>query len=98
LENSLKAEAGETIKITYKLCGSAGAKYRTTFYINHQPVRGADGLFTQTDVQKGEISVVNLELDPSALPKFSTFYAVSVPVDVSADYSAMKTSSMLLYK
>jgi hypothetical protein len=95
---NLKVEAVETLKITYKLCGSAGARYRTTFYIDHEPIASADGIYTQTDIKKGEISVVEAELDISALPDFSTFYAVSVPVDASMDYSAMKTSSMLLYK
>jgi hypothetical protein len=100
--HNLKVKSQGQLSLTYKLCGATGAKYRTTFYINHQPVASQDTIAHNIDVKKDKISVLKVELDLSKLGDFNTFYAISVPLN-SSDYTeanimAQKTQSVLLYK
>jgi hypothetical protein len=102
LTDNLKVTKDGRLNVTYKLCGTAGVNYKTTFYVNHQPIGGNDGIVVDTSIKKGEITVTELAIDLSKLPDFSTFYAVSVPTNAGnspdANVGVIKTPSMLLYK
>lgn len=79
--DNLKIEDGKTLQLAFTICGVPGATYKTTFYANHQPLSSADGTAFTTTLDKGDMSVIKTQVDVSALDDFSTFYAVSVPVN-----------------
>lgn len=90
------------LHVTYKLCGHSGLKYRTTFYINHQPVSNSNGVSLDTVIEKGLVTIIEADIDLEQLGDFSTFYAISVPQNAK-DYpdeifEPSKTQSILLYK
>jgi len=90
------------LHVTYKLCGHSGLKYRTTFYINHQPLSNSNGVNLDTVIEKGMVTIIDAEIDLEQLGDFSTFYAISVPQN-EKDYpdeifEPRKTQSILLYK
>lgn len=91
-----------TLHITYKLCGCAGLEYNTTFYINHQPIAFSDGVSVDTVIEKGYVSVIEIDIDSDKLDDFNTFYAISVPKNAEefpeGIFEALKTQSILLYK
>lgn len=90
------------LHVTYKLCGHSGLKYRTTFYINHQPVSNSNGVSLDTVIEKGSVTIINAEIDLGQLGNFSTFYAISIPQNAEdfpdGIFEPRKTQSILLYK
>lgn len=92
-----------TLQVSFKLFGHPGIKYQNTFYINHQAVTTIDGDSSfETMLAKGEVAVVDAELDLKKLDNLNTFYVVSVPMnaeDFPDDVVVLeKTRSILLYK
>lgn len=91
------------ITIHYELAGTPDLHSQTTFYINHTPIADTSGkqVFENIFVS-GETIVYDFEIDPAQLGNFSTFYAVTVPLNASdyPDYfiNTIKTSSILFYK
>lgn len=88
--------------IHYELAGIPGMRSQTTFYIDHTPIADAGGrvVFDNT-FSSGDVIVYDFEIDPTTPGDFSTFYAVTVPLD-TADYpddpiSTLKTESILLW-
>lgn len=88
--------------IHYELAGIPGMRSQTTFYIDHTPIADADGrvVFNNT-FSSGELISYDFEIDIAKLGGFSTFYAVTVPLD-TGDYpddpiSTLKTESILLW-
>lgn len=100
--NNLKIEDGKTLQLAFTICGIPGVTYKTTLYANHQPLSSVDGTAFTTTLNKGDVSVIKAQVDVSTLDDFSTFYAVSVPVN-SANFpndviTLEKTPSILIYK
>lgn len=89
--------------VHYELAGIPGMRSQTTFYIDHAPIADADGtLVFENTFSSGEAIVYDFKIDPSKLSEFSTFYAVTVPLDAN-DYpdfpiSTLKTDSILFYQ
>lgn len=88
--------------ITYSLCGSPGVEYVTTMYINHHPVSVNDDKIMKTTLSKGNISILDIDMDIAKLSDMNTLYFISVPknADDYPNVNAMiiKTKSILLYK
>lgn len=88
--------------IHYELAGIPGMRSQTTFYIDHTPIADADGrLVFDNTFSSGEVIAYDFEIDPAILNEFSTFYAVTVPLD-TGNYpddpiSTLKTESILLW-
>ena len=98
-----KIDENGKVNITFKIFGQPGIRYRNIFYINHQPLMDDKGVtYFETELSKGEVSVIDVELDLDKLQDFNTFYAVSVPInaeDFPEDVVVLlKTRSILLYK
>lgn len=100
--DNLKIEDGKTLQLGLTICGVPGATYKTTFYANHQPLSTVDGTAFTTTLDKGDMSVIKTQVDVSALDDFSTFYAVSVPINPADFPNAVitleKSLSILIYK
>lgn len=97
-----KVEDGKRLHLSFEICGTPDAVYKTTFYANHQPVSGAEGSVFTTILEKGSGSKIEADLDISQLEDFTTFYAISVPVNAADFPNAVvmlqKSPSILLYK
>lgn len=100
--DNYKVKDKETLHITYKLCGCAGLEYTTTFYINHKPISFSKGISVDTTIEKGSVSVMELDINSGDLADFNTFYAISIPKNAKefpdGIFEAIKTPSILLYK
>lgn len=102
MRDNYKVGDDGTLHITYKLCGCAGLEYNTTFYINNQPMAFSDGVSVDTVIEKGYVSVIEIDFDLDKLDDFNTFYVISVPKNAKefpdGIFEALKTQSILLYK
>ena len=91
----------EIIHIQYIIMGHPEAKYKTSFYLNHEPlVYQGKNAFTSL-LKKGQMESIEFDLDTENLEN-TTFYAVSVPCN-SADYpddvfGIYKSNSICFYK
>ncbi|MBS3679827.1 beta-glucanase/beta-glucan synthetase [Ornithinibacillus massiliensis] len=86
-----------------KILGHPGVAYQNTFYLNHQALSDQEGNTSfETKLTKGDVSVIDVEIDIDTLDDFSTFYVVSTPVNPGDFYenvlTPLKTPSVLLYK
>lgn len=99
--NSLKLE-NELLHIRYKIVGCPGLKYQTTFYIDHKPIDNNSITTYENILEKGKTCVIDAYIDYSGLPDKSTFYLISIPVNVddypNAGVGVYKSPSVLLYK
>jgi len=95
-------EADGTLHVTFKITGHIGARYRHTFYINHQALTDGENVSFETVLTRGNVSVIEVEIDLSKLEDFGTFYVVSAlcnAQEIMEDrWSLVKTPSVLLYK
>jgi len=100
--DNLKINDSGTLNVTFKLFGHPGLQYQNTFYINHQALATEDGTTSfETVLAKGEVAVIDVEIDQERLEDFNTFYVVSVPTnteDFPDDAFLLKSESVLLYK
>lgn len=100
--DNLQVKDSGTLHVTFKIFGHPGVKYQNTFYINHQPITSQEGSSFETVLAKGEVAVIDADIELEKLEDFNTFYVVSVPMN-AADFpddviTLEKTSSILLYK
>lgn len=86
----------DTLKIRYTICGTAGARYGISFFLNHKPISFDKVISYDTALSKGNVWIIEATIDTSKLDGFNTFYAVAVAA--SNDGFANKTGSILLYK
>lgn len=88
----------QMIDVQYILCGVDGAEYTTTFYLDHEAVSQS----FNSVIEKGKLSIIDMQIDISKLTKANTFYAISVPTNSedfqTANVMTLKTASMLLYE
>ncbi len=102
LLSNLQVNQDGTLHITFQIVGYPGARYRSTFYINHGAL--ADGQTTsfETVLTKGNVSVIEADLELSQLEDLNTFYVVSTLCNVQELWEdgvfLNKTASVLLYQ
>lgn len=100
--SNLKVNADGTLHVTFKIVGYPGARYRNTFYINHQAMSDGKNTSFETVLTKGNVSVVEADINLSELKDLNTFYVVSTLCNVQElwEYGKFlnKTSSVLLYR
>lgn len=78
---------------TFEICGTDGAEYDVTPFIDHMPISDAQSVI----VKKGKVSSLTYTIDPILLHDSSTFYFVAIPAG-SKNSIQIKTASILLYK
>lgn len=96
--NTLDAGDKKDISIQLKGFGKEGLKYRTTLYLNHQPVKSIEQDCWDMNISKGDVSIISLDLDTSSLTGLNTLYAVSVPIEYDAnnEVNIIKSGSLLV--
>lgn len=90
------------LKVKYCLYGAPGIEYKTTFFINHQPISKDEIMSHKTTLEKGMLSIIEFDIDVSKLDELNTFYIISVPTNYD-EYPRIrgiisKTPSILIYK
>lgn len=100
--DNLEVSDDASAAIHYELAGIPGMSSQTTFYIDHTPIADADGrLVFYNTFSSGGVIAYDFEIDLAKLSGFSTFYAVTVPLDIGdypdAAISTLKTESILLW-
>jgi len=100
--DSYAIEADGTLHVTFKITGRPGARYKHTFYINHQALTDGENVSFETVLTDGNISVIEAKIDLAKLEDLGTFYVVSAlcnAQEIMEDrWSFVKTPSVLLYK
>lgn len=91
-----------TLHVIFKIAGHPGVRYQSTLYINHNAMSDKDGISFETVLEKGNVAVIEADIDLGKLEDFNTLYVISVPCNAS-DFpddviTALKTESLLLYK
>lgn len=87
----------EPVAVRFTLCGTPGARYHISFFLDHQPMAVNGEASSAVELSKGGVAVVEGVIDPSLLGKLSTFYCVAVPAD-NAGAPFFKTNSILLFQ
>lgn len=102
LISNLNVNADGTLHVTFKIVGYPGARYRHTFYINHQALTDGKNTSFETILTKGNVSVIEADIELSELEDFNTFYVVSTLCNVQELWEdgkfLNKTASVLFYK
>ncbi len=71
-------EGKDTLHIKYKIMGHPGVEYKTSFYLNHQPITMNQENSFDSILKNGEVEVIEFDLDVSS-GEFASFYVISVP-------------------
>jgi hypothetical protein len=101
--DNYKIENDEPVRGTLYLCGIPGVIYKTSFYLDHQPICDAQGnTVFLTTLQQGKTSIINLELPADQIGTGRTFYTISMPCNKD-DFPNLivrhiKTGSVFLYQ
>ena len=86
----------DTLTVRYTLCGTPGAKYSISFFLNHKPISFDETVSYDVTLSKGNVWIIEATIDTAKLDGFNTFYATAVAAD--NDLVTSKTGSILLYK
>ncbi|MBE3594601.1 MAG: beta-glucanase/beta-glucan synthetase [Candidatus Carbobacillus altaicus] len=101
-QDNYQVKKSGTLHVTFNLFGHPGMRYRNTFYLNHKALTSKDGTSFETTLSKGNVAVIDADIELENLEDFNTFYVVSVPLnadDFPDDVVVLeKTPSLLLYK
>ena len=82
-----------------EVCGTAGAEYNLSFFIDHQPVTLNNELFYHVTLSKGGQWVFETTFNTSKMDSFHTFYVMAIPENSDENVlSVLKSNSILLYK
>ncbi len=102
LISNLKVNTNGTLHVTFKITGYPGARYQSTFYINHQALTDGENTSFETVLTKGNVSVIEADIALSELEDFNTFYVISTLCNYQELWEdgtpLIKTASVLLYK
>lgn len=102
LISNLQVNADGTLHITFKITGYPRARYRNTMYINHQALTDGENTSFETTLTKGNVSIIEGDLELSGLEGLNTFYVISTLCNVQELWEdgtpLIKTPSVLLYK
>lgn len=98
-ENLITFEKNKKLKVQFKIWGGLEANYRTTFFVNHKPIKIEDCEYIEIKTKKDNIAVAEIEIDTQNLKDLNTIYAISMPY--GEDYKKeidfpIKTISKLL--
>lgn len=94
--DNLSLTGKDTLTVRYTLCGTAGARYGITFFLNHKPVSFDGAVSYDVTLSKGNVWIIEATIDTAELDGFNTFYATAVAAD--NDFITNKTDSILLYR
>ncbi len=102
LTSNIQINQTGKIRVTFKIVGHPGVVYKNTLYFNHKPLSAENSITFETALTRGNIFVIEADIDLEELDDLNTFYVVSVPSN-AADFpkdvvTVMKTHSILLYK
>ncbi len=86
----------DTLTVRYTLCGTPGARYGISFFLNHKPISFDEAVSCDVTLSKGNVWIIEATIDTDKLGGFNTFYATAVVADGNSVTS--KTGSVLLYK
>ncbi len=86
----------DTLTVRCTLCGTAGARYGISFFLNHKPLSFDEAVSYDVTLSKGNVWIIEAVIDTAKLEGFNTFYAAAVAAD--NDFVTSKTGSILLYK
>ena len=86
----------DTLTVRYTLCGTAGARYGISFFLNHKPIFFDEVASYNVTLSKGNVWIIEVTIDTAQLDDFNTFYATAIAAD--NNFVTSKTSSILLYK
>lgn len=92
--NKIVSGGRETVPLIFRGFGKEGVTYRTTFYLNHQPIGIQGHDYLEWNTVKGSIAEYKMYLDVSQIKGKNTLYSISVPI--GSDDFIEKTESMLL--
>lgn len=93
LAETVDLSGKETIHFKYIIMGHPGAKYKTVFYLNHEPLTyNGENSFLSL-LKSGQAGVIEFDVNTAELDN-TTFYAISVPCN-SADYP---NDVLMMYK
>lgn len=102
LISNLKVNADGTLHVDFKITGYPGSRYRNTFYINHKALTDGETTSFETVLTKGNVSVIEADIDLSELEDYNTFYVISTLCNYQELWEDgmpfIKSSSVLLYK
>lgn len=90
------SDGKEAVKLIFRGFGQEGVTYKTTFYLNHQPIGIQGHDYLEWHTIKGSIAEFKMNLDVSQLEGNNTLYSISVPIEGGDDDFILKTDSMLL--
>ncbi len=85
------------VTLRYTMCGTAGASYNVSLFLNHQPVKIGENTSCFMTLSKGGVVEFEVVINPDKLEQLNTFYCVAVPQgETSTPF--FKSNSILLYK
>jgi PAS domain-containing protein len=96
-EAYITGEPGE-LTLHFQMYGGEAGTYRTTVFVNHEPVMVDGKDYIETQLEENTMSQCDVTLDVSGLSERNTIYAVTVPADENyLEYGdVLKTASRLL--
>ena len=94
--DNINLTSKDTLTLRYTLCGTAGARYGISFFLDHKPISFEEAVSYDVTLSKGNVWVIEATIDTAKLDDFHTFYATAVAAD--KDSVTSKTGSILLYK
>lgn len=98
-EEAYIEEKSEIAVLHFQMYGGKAGTYRTTLFINHEPVLVDGKNYIETEYKDKTMSTYDINLDVSKIPQNSTIYAITVPADQNyLEYEDVKkTPSKLLW-
>lgn len=85
----------DTLTVRYTICGTAGARYGVSFFLDHKPVPFDGVISWDVTLSKGNVWTLEAVLDARKFQGFHTFYVTAVAAE--GDCTSHKTESILLY-
>lgn len=92
-------EKSESALLHFEMYGGKTGKYRTTIFVNHEPVLVDGKNYIETEYKEKTMSTYDINLDVSKIPQNSTIYAITVPADRNylEEEAVNQTSCKLLW-
>ena len=94
--DNINLTSKDTLTLRYTLCGTVGARYGISFFLDHKPISFEEAVSYDVTLSKGNVWVIEATIDTAKLDDFHTFYVTAVAAD--KDSVTSKTGSILLYK
>lgn len=100
--DNYKVSESNSVKIQIYTCGVPGAQYKTTIFLDNNPICDSNGQSTiNVTLQKEMVNIIEVELDPKMIKSGSTFYAFSIPTNkndfTKCSIGLYKTLPVFLY-